>query len=149
MEFAAKVTTTIMLQPELRALLDDEAARLDRSRSWLAGMAIQSYLYATAAAKPLAQEQSSRTGGELGRSALPFPDAATGSGTTGEFPSSSASAGRVFSSGNSKISDLCRETLERQAAIERERAAEAARQLERVTRQNHEYFERLENGDSE
>ena len=44
MESAAKVTTTIMLPPALRERLDDAAADLDRSRSWLAGRAIEQFL---------------------------------------------------------------------------------------------------------
>ena len=44
MESASKVTTTIMLPPELRGRLDDAAAMLDRSRSWLAGRAIGAFL---------------------------------------------------------------------------------------------------------
>ena len=37
-----------------------------------------------------------------------------------------------------------RDALERQGAVERERGAEAARQLERVTQQNPQYLERLD-----
>jgi hypothetical protein len=41
---AAKVMTSIMLKPDLRARLDDFAAAMDRSRSWLAGRAIEAFL---------------------------------------------------------------------------------------------------------
>jgi hypothetical protein len=47
------------------------------------------------------------------------------------------------------MTDHYRDAIEHQAAIDRERAAEAARQLERVTQQNREAIERLENGDIE
>jgi hypothetical protein len=48
-----------------------------------------------------------------------------------------------------KMSDLYAETLERQAAIARERAAQEKQQLEDVKKRNIEYLERLENGDSQ
>jgi len=36
--------TSIMLKPDLRARLDDFAAAMDRSRSWLAAKAIEAFL---------------------------------------------------------------------------------------------------------
>ena len=40
----SKVSTSIALEPDLRARLDAEAARLDRSRSWLTAQAIREML---------------------------------------------------------------------------------------------------------
>jgi predicted transcriptional regulator len=39
-----KVATTVTLPPELRDRLDSEAARQDRSRSWITAAAIREYL---------------------------------------------------------------------------------------------------------
>jgi predicted transcriptional regulator len=39
-----KVATTVTLPPDLRTQLDTEAARQDRSRSWITAEAIKEYL---------------------------------------------------------------------------------------------------------
>jgi hypothetical protein len=52
---AAKVMTSIMLKPDLRARLDDFAAAMDRSRSWLAAKAIEAFLETPS---PLAEPSS-------------------------------------------------------------------------------------------
>lgn len=49
METPSKVQTSIVLPSGLREQLDAEAARLDRSRSWLTAEAIRFYLARNAA----------------------------------------------------------------------------------------------------
>lgn len=46
---SSKISTSIAIAPELRASLDAEAARLDRSRSWVAAEAIRQMLARNAA----------------------------------------------------------------------------------------------------
>ena len=47
-----KITTTVTLPPDLRDQLDAEAARQDRSRSWITSKAVAEYLARRAAENP-------------------------------------------------------------------------------------------------
>jgi hypothetical protein len=92
MESAAKVTTTIMLQPELRELLDDEAARLDRSRSWVAARAIDFYLHR---ATDSVSHEASRPG-VAAMPDVPVPGGAPDGATEGFSSSPNLPSGGLF-----------------------------------------------------
>jgi hypothetical protein len=84
MESVSKLTTSVMLQPELRERLDDEAARLDRSRSWVVSRAIADFLFRSASGgAPITAAVASPLGGG-GPSAMPGPPTrATGRDSAG------------------------------------------------------------------
>jgi hypothetical protein len=138
-----KIVTRLAIDPALLGKLDQAAADLDRSRSWLAAKAIENYLHP---ATDSVSHEASRPG-VAAMPDVPVPGGAPDGATEGSSPPQ-APVGRAFSKG-SRMTDHYRDAIERQAAIDRERAAEAARQLERVTQQNREAIERLENGDIE
>ena len=146
----SKVTTTIMLQPDLRDRLDDAAAVLDRSRSWLAGRAIERFL------SELSQDQqNSRPVGHLERGSVgqcPAENNPDG-GRDGLLRSRPATPihedVRMDTATNTRASALSgtyalhAAHLGRIANTARDRAEAERQQRERVTRQNLDYIDNL------
>jgi predicted DNA-binding protein len=138
---------TISLPVDVAARLDAEVRATDRTVSAIVRRALRASLpdendlsisrsdgsaVAHAAQPPMAPPGCSV--------AMPGPPPAAGPSSSGTRP------GGDFTR-RSRMSDLHQNVLDRQAALARERAAEAQRQLEDVSKRNAEYFERLENGE--
>ena len=125
----SKIPVCITVAPEQLARLDQAAADLDRSRSWVTGRAIEEFL---SRSSPL---------GEAAMPVLPGPPTTAGRGL-GAPPGSTFPQKR-----SSRMSDLNQDVLARQAELARQRASLEQSQLADVAKRNAEYLERLDNGE--